>query len=124
MIWWIAILGGLGAASRYSVSKLVSNSYAYAGFPVGTLFVNVLGSLLMGFLVSLFLYRLAVDDVVKNAILVGFLGGFTTFSSFSIEVVKMLQNQNWLQAVIYMLASVLLCVLMCILGLWLGRQLA
>jgi len=128
MIIWIAIFGALGVVSRYLMSKWANGLFVIGQqtvvFPVGTLIVNVLGSFIMGFLFSFFLYKWDIGEPFKTAILVGFLGGFTTFSSFSIELVRMIDSQQWLMALSYVLLSVLLCVIFCFFGFWLARVLA
>ncbi len=120
----IAIAGGgaLGALLRYWVS---TGTYQLLGrgFPWGTLLVNVLGSLLMGFLFVLFLERSLVSPEVRSALLVGLLGAFTTFSTFSIETLSLLEQANYLKAALNVLASVFLCLGACWLGILLGRQL-
>jgi len=128
MIVWVAIFGALGAVCRYLMSQSVNIS-VYGNvknvvFPVGTLSVNVIGSLLMGFLFSFFMLKLDIDEGIKTGIMVGFLGGFTTFSSFSLEVVRLLENNQWLVALSYVLLSVVLSISMCFIGIWLGRLLA
>lgn len=89
----IAIAGGgaLGALARFWVSGAVYRLLG-RGFPWGTLAVNVMGSFLMGLLFVLFLERLATGAELRSAVLVGFLGAFTTFSSFSIETLTLVQE--------------------------------
>ena len=118
----IAAGGSIGAVMRYLVSTGVYN-YLGRGFPYGTLAVNVLGSLLMGLLYELFLQRLSVSPEVRAILLVGFLGAFTTFSTFSIETITLIEQGDVFKAVVNMLASVILCVVAAWLGLQLARQL-
>ena len=118
----IAAGGSIGAVMRYLVSTGVYN-YLGRGFPYGTLAVNVLGSLLMGLLYELFLQRLSVSPEVRAVLLVGFLGAFTTFSTFSIETITLIEQGYLLKAVGNILASVVLCVMAAWLGLQLARQL-
>ncbi|WP_337954738.1 CrcB family protein [Sedimenticola selenatireducens] len=79
----IAAGGAIGALMRFWVSNGIYGVFG-RGFPYGTLTVNVLGSLVMGFLYILFLERMSVSPEIRGALLVGFLGAFTTFSTFSI----------------------------------------
>jgi CrcB protein len=85
------------------------HSVAGRGFPYGTLAVNVLGCLLMGFLFALLVERLSTDSAVRAGILIGVIGGFTTFSSFSIETFNLLEEGLWLKAGINAGASLVLC---------------
>lgn len=121
---WLAIAGGgaLGALLRFWVSGGV---YALLGrsFPFGTLVVNVLGSLLMGFLYVWFLERASLDPQWRAAILVGLLGAFTTFSTFALETFNLLEEGDYGKALTNMLASVALCVLAVALGMWTARRL-
>jgi len=103
--------GGLGSLFRYWVSIGV---YALVGrsFPYGTLSVNVVGSFLMGFLSMLLIERLNTqEDFLCSFLLIGFLGGFTTFSSFSIETLNILRDGEILKGCLYVLASFSLCML-------------
>lgn len=121
---WLAIAAGgaAGALMRFAVSTGV---YRVLGrdFPYGTLAVNVLGSFAMGLLTVLFLERLNVAAEWRAAILVGFLGAFTTFSTFSLETLVLLEDGAWLRAGTNAVLSVILCIGFAWLGLILGRSL-
>lgn len=92
------------------------------GFPYGTLFVNVSGSLLMGILSVILLDRFNVGPEWRAAILVGLLGSFTTFSTFSIETLNLLEQGDITRAVLNMALSVGVCLLAVWCGVLLGRQ--
>ncbi|MGB0238209.1 MAG: fluoride efflux transporter CrcB [Cycloclasticus sp.] len=113
----IAAGGSIGAVMRFIVSTGIY-SWLGRGFPYGTLVVNVLGSLLMGLLYELFFLRLLVSPEVRAILLVGFLGAFTTFSTFSIETVNLIEQGDLLKAMANVFASVILCVL----AAWIGLQ--
>lgn len=119
----IAIAGGgaLGALARFWVSGEVYRLLG-RGFPWGTLAVNALGSFLMGLLFVLFLERMATGPEVRSAVLVGFLGAFTTFSTFSMETLTLIQEGYPMKAALNMGLSVLVCVLACGLGFSVGRS--
>ena len=104
----IAAGGALGALARYGMSNGV---YALMGrsFPYGTLAVNVLGSLLMGFLYVMLIERMSASPEVRAILLIGFLGSFTTFSTFSMETLNLLEQAQLLKAGLNVLLSVLLC---------------
>ena len=124
MIQLIAIAGGgaVGALFRFWVS---SGAYHLLGqdFPYGTLVVNVLGSLAMGFLYVVLLERLSTSPELRAALLIGFLDAFTTFSTFSIETLNLIEQADLLKAGMNMLFSVVACLAACWIGLALGRQL-
>ncbi len=111
----LALAGAVGAMSRYWVLR---TTYSWLGdnFPYGTLMVNVSGSLVMGFLTVLLVHRFNVSQEIRLALLVGFLGSFTTFSTFSMDTVHWLENGAVLKAFVYVLLSVVACVL----GAWGG----
>jgi len=117
----IAAGGAIGALMRFWMSTWV---YARLGsdFPYGTLAVNVLGSLIMGVLYVLFLERLDLDPIWRAALLVGLLGAFTTFSTFSIETLNLIENRESIKALMNILLSVVLCVVAAWLGVIAGRQ--
>ncbi|MDJ0833495.1 MAG: fluoride efflux transporter CrcB, partial [Gammaproteobacteria bacterium] len=87
-----------------------------ADFPFGTLLVNVSGSMVMGFLVIVFSEKLALAEELKFAILVGFLGSYTTFSTFALDSLQWLHNGAVMKVAIYVLSSVVGSLL----GVWLG----
>ncbi len=122
MLAVIAAGGAVGAVSRYSASLGVY-SLLGRGFPYGTLFVNVAGSFLMGLLSILLVERFNLGPEWRAAILVGFLGSFTTFSTFSIETLNLFEQGDLARAVLNMTVSLLLCLLAVLFGVSLGRQL-
>jgi len=111
----IALGGSIGAMSRYWVT---STTYQWLGtdFSYGTILVNVLGSLLMGFLAVVLVERFDVSDEIRLGIMVGFLGSFTTFSTFAMDTLHWLDSGAMLKALAYVLVSVVFCVL----GAWAG----
>lgn len=117
----IAAGGALGALFRYWVSIGV-HRFAGGDFPYGTLTVNVAGSLLMGALYVLFIERMDVDPLWRGALLIGLLGAFTTFSTFSMETLNLVENGEPLKALVNVLASMILCIVGCWVGVLAGRQ--
>ena len=117
----IAAGGAVGAVLRFLMSNGIYGLLG-RGFPYGTLAVNVLGSLLMGFLYILFLERMSTGPELRAALLVGLLGAFTTFSTFSIETLNLIEQADYMKALLNMVVSVAACVLAAWLGLTLGRQ--
>ncbi len=111
----IAVGGSLGAVSRYWVS---STAYQWLGqaFPYGTLTVNLLGSVVIGFLSVILIHRFHVGEAIRIGLLAGFLGSFTTFSTFAMDTLHLTENGALLKAMSYVLLSVLGCVL----GAWAG----
>ena len=101
----IAVGGTLGCWARYGMTNAVQAAFGRA-FPVATLSINVLGSFLMGFLFILTLERLSVAPLVRTGMLTGFLGGFTTFSTFEMEALLLAQEGSSGRAVLYMALSV------------------
>ena len=93
------------------------------GFPYGTLFVNVSGSLLMGLLSIVMLERFNVGPEWRAAILVGLLGSFTTFSTFSLETLNLLEQGDVMRAMVNIALSVIVCLAAVWLGMIIGRQL-
>ena len=114
----VALAGGMGAAARLLIDGLV-NARVRGAYPLGTTVVNATGSLALGFLVGLALgFYLPVEwQLVLGT---GFLGGYTTFSTASVETVRLLQNRRFGAALANGLGMLLLCVGASGLGLWLG----
>ncbi len=118
----IAAGGAAGALARFWLSNAVYGLLG-RGFPYGTLAVNVLGSLAMGLLYILLLERLSAGPEVRGLLLVGFLGAFTTFSSFSIETLNLIEQAAYAKAGANAVFSVVSCVGATWLGVLLGRAL-
>lgn len=116
----VAAGGAIGAAGRYLVSTQVAR-WAGTAFPWGTLTVNVLGAAVMGLLVGLFARVWAVGDPWRAFLTTGILGGFTTFSAFSLEA-TMLWGRAPALSIAYVAASVLLGAACCLAGFWLFRR--
>lgn len=119
----IFIGAGLGGILRYGVSSgvyhLVNKKFLY-----GTLVINISGSFLMGLLFVLTLERFYnIAPQLRAFLLIGFLGGYTTFSSFSIETINLIENGNWFPAILNILLSTILCLIAAWVGVILGRNL-
>lgn len=106
---------GLGANCRYWISILLQNVSKTASFPIGTMVVNITGSFLIGVLTALLAKSLAPDNA-RALLIVGFLGGYTTFSSFSLEALNLLGEKNWGSFGLYVVGSVVFGLF----GAWLG----
>ena len=113
---FVALGGALGAAGRYAISLFPVKT----GFPVLTLITNIAGAVLIGFIAGVVNCR---EDVSQNAVLfwkTGVCGGFTTFSTFSLEALSLLERKSYFAGALYMLLSVVFCVF----GVYCGRKLA
>jgi CrcB protein len=114
--------GGLGAVARHGVN-LISARWLGTDLPWGTFIVNVVGSIAMGLLAGWFAFRAEVpwSQEMRVFLTTGFLGGFTTFSAFSLDTALLIERGAPAAAAVYVAASVLLAVLGLFLGLWLVR---
>ncbi|MDQ6952290.1 MAG: fluoride efflux transporter CrcB [Mariprofundaceae bacterium] len=115
----IAAGGAMGAVMRWYIAGFIQRLSGSA-FPWGTLTVNIVGSFMLGFLFIWMLERVTVGELARLAVTVGFLGAFTTFSTFSVETARLLQEGALSMALGNVLAQVLICVTLA----WLGMQLA
>ena len=113
--------GGLGATGRYLVGLAALRQFG-PGFPYGTMIVNIAGSLIMGLFIG-WLARKGGSTELRLFFATGVLGGFTTFSAYSLDVANLIERGAYGPALTYMLGSVLVCILAVFVGLWLVRTL-
>jgi CrcB protein len=118
---WVALGGAAGAAARYGVAQWAGQRWGWT-FPWGTLAVNLTGSLAIGLVLTLLLAR-GDDPTFRLLVVTGFLGGYTTFSAFSLETLVLLQERRWDTAALYVVGSVLLGLIACGAGMVMGRLL-
>ena len=120
MQMYLAVIlgGGLGSALRYWISGLVARQWGES-FPLGTLVVNVTGSFAIGLFATLTSPdgRFLVSPTARTLFMVGICGGYTTFSSFSLQTLNLIRDGQWLYAGMNLLLSLALCLL----GVWLGH---
>ncbi len=102
---WVALGGAVGASARYLVGVQAVRIMGH-GFPWGTLTVNIAGSLFMGILIELMALKLNVSQDFRAFLTVGILGGFTTFSAFSLDVAVLVERKDIALAAVYIAASV------------------
>lgn len=117
----VALGGVVGCCARYGVTQ-VMHPFDARGFPLATLIINVTGSLAMGFLFYLTMERVNVSPSLRVAILTGVLGGFTTFSTFAMEALLLVEDGETAHAVLYVLLSVGLGLAAAFLGAYLARS--
>lgn len=120
-ILYLGIFGGLGCIARYMVSGWVYN-LAGKALPYGTLSVNVIGSLLLGLIMEGSLRSTLLSPELRFGITVGFMGGFTTFSTFSYETVRLLEEGSMVAAGANVLLNVTVCIAAALIGIYLARQ--
>lgn len=124
MPFLIVFIGaGVGGSLRHGVNVLAARLLG-VGFPFGTLTVNVIGCLVMGLLAAWLALRGEASQAWRLFLMTGVLGGFTTFSAFSLDLVLLWERGETLSAVLYAVVSVVASVLALILGLWLVRSFA
>lgn len=107
LVWYVALGSAVGGASRFALSTFLQQRAATA-FPVGTLVVNVTGSLILGFILRYALGSPAMSAETRALLTVGFCGGYTTFSTFSYETIKLLEDGDYRRAALYVVLSVVL----------------
>lgn len=103
----VFIGGGLGAVLRY-LTGIYFLKNLHLNFPFSTLTVNIFGCFLLGFLYIIFVNKTDMSTVAKLSLTVGFCGGLTTFSTFSVEIIEMLRSANYLNAMLYVILSLFL----------------
>jgi len=114
--------GFAGSVSRYLASSSVQKLF-YLSFPFGTLFVNIVGSLIIGFLFGLGERGNILSPEARLFFATGFCGGFTTFSTFSLESLSLIRDGQWLFFALYAVGSVVLGLLFVFMGFWFSRLL-
>ena len=115
------LAGGTGALLRYLLGRSAS-SLGMVALPFGTLIANLVGCFLMGYLSWMLTHRWQASAETQVVVLTGFLGGFTTFSAFSLETINMFQQGFEVKTIAYVSMTVVLCITMCLLGLILAKQ--
>jgi CrcB protein len=120
MILLVAAGGAVGSVARYLMASSIQTSTGWQ-FPLGTVLVNVLGCFLIGILYVLLVARPEPRNDLRALLIVGVMGGFTTFSSFSLETVTMAMNGNYTGATLNVVLSVAACLVGTLLGISLAR---
>jgi fluoride exporter len=119
--FWIAVGSAIGGVARFACTLLIAERVG-AGFPWGTLTVNVLGSFVIGFFDTLTgpNGRFLAGTTARQFVMIGLLGGYTTFSAFSLQTLDLARDGEWLLAAAYIAGSVVLCLA----AVWLGHAAA
>ncbi|MDG1249474.1 MAG: fluoride efflux transporter CrcB [Gammaproteobacteria bacterium] len=121
LLIWIALGGGLGSVLRYLMVTRVDQWYA-GGFPVGVLSVNALGSFLIGLVALQLTQQSYLQAELRTSLLVGLLGGFTTFSTFSYNSLQLILEGEYLSALLNVVLSVVVCIMAAGAGLMLAKS--
>ena len=119
---WIGLGAAIGANGRYVAGQVIARQ-AGSGFPYGTLAINASGSLVIGILMTILTERLIAGTSVRLFLVVGILGGYTTFSSFSYETIALVDGGRWVAAAAYVAATMLSGLLACAAGVLIARSL-
>ena len=123
MHWFaVAIGGALGSLARYALSSYIFDISSH-NFPYATLIVNVLGTFVMGILFVVIVERSAMPAEMRSLLMIGFVGAFTTFSTFSLDALGLWQNGHIFMSLVYMLATIILCLIAISSAIWLTRLL-
>ncbi len=115
----VASGGAAGAILRFCISHLLKY-YFYSGF-YSTLFVNIIGSFLIGYLISTGQAKLQSETFIKYFLIIGFLGSFTTFSAFSYEVVDLFLSKKFILAIFYISFSICFCIFAAYFGMYINK---
>lgn len=118
---WVAVGGALGTTGRYWLSGVVARLVGET-FPWGTILINVTGSILIGLFATLTGPdgRIFVGSTARQFVMIGICGGYTTFSSFSLQTLNLMNDGEWL----YAGANIVISVVLCLIGVWAGYMLA
>ena len=117
----IGIGGACGAVARYLINISPLQNY-FKPFPFPTFFINITGSFLIGFLLMLFTEKFEIDETLRYGVIVGFLGAYTTFSTFEVEIWSLIKENQFLTAFVYLFLSVFIGFVGVVLGVWLARR--
>jgi CrcB protein len=120
-IFSVAVGGAFGAVARYLIN-ISPLARLFDKFPFPTFFINVTGSFLIGFLLILLTDKIEVSDNLRLAIIIGFLGAFTTFSTFEMEIYGLTEERQFATALLYLVLSVVVGFVGVVAGVWLGRK--
>lgn len=117
----VALGGALGSLTRYYLSNSTLKNIIFYDIPIAIIFMNIIGSFLFGMFMGLVENSIIMSSTVKAFVLTGFLASFTTFSTFAWESVIFIQNEMYLKLLIYCLSSLLLSILFCLAGYYIGK---
>ena len=117
---WVSIGAILGTNLRYFLSRLITR-FSDAAFPVGTLFINVTGSLILGFFMIWTMERVLVDPKWRLLVAIGFCGSYTTFSSYAFETISYFEQGHWALFASNILANNVLCLVAVLAGAMIAR---
>ena len=120
---WVGLGGCVGACARYALGNAVGRRFGIA-FPYGTFVVNLTGAFLIGVILTLLTERYVADPRWRLLLVVGVLGGYTTFSSFAYEAFALADRGEWLRAAVYVVGSNVLGIAACVAGILLTRRFA
>lgn len=116
----VAFGGASGALTRYGLNLLFAKFFA--PFPFATFFINISGSFLIGFLITIFGEEYEVSENLRLALIVGFLGAYTTFSTFELETFSLIRDKQLTTAIIYATLSVAIGLISVLSGVWFGKK--
>ncbi len=120
-IFAVAVGGASGAVARYLVN-ISPLEGVFGKFPFSTFVINIAGSFLIGFLMIVFADKLAVSENVRIAVIIGFLGAFTTFSTFEMEIYSLIRHREFMTGFLYLFLSVFVGFIGVAIGVELGRR--
>ena len=118
---WVGIGGFAGANLRYALGQTIGNRLG-ASFPYGTFVINITGAFVIGLLLTTLTERTIADPLWRQLLVIGFLGGYTTFSSYTYEAVQLFDGGDWQLASLYLVGSNVLALIACLLGIAVARN--